>query len=62
MQDHPTAAKIVGAIGLGSVLAPPLAIAGTEALGTLGAAATADGLAGSTISGAGRVEIGRAHV
>jgi hypothetical protein len=64
VQNHPTAAKIVGAIGLGSALAPPLAIAGSEALGLFGAGAAGtaatDGLAGSTISGAGRIAAGSA--
>jgi hypothetical protein len=54
VRNHPTAAKIVGAIGLGSALIPPLAIAGGEALGIFGAgtagSAIADGIAGSTIS------------
>ncbi|HEX5242553.1 MAG TPA: DUF4951 domain-containing protein [Tepidisphaeraceae bacterium] len=58
VQNHPTAAKIVGAIGLGSALAPPLAMAGAEGLSLFGAglggSAVADGLGGSTISGAGR--------
>ncbi|HEX5242556.1 MAG TPA: hypothetical protein VFW23_04775 [Tepidisphaeraceae bacterium] len=64
MQNHPTAAKVAGAIGLGSVLAPPLAIAGAEGLGLLGAGAggtsVADGLAGSTISTVGRAAAGSA--
>jgi hypothetical protein len=55
VRNHPTAAKIVGAIGLGSLLFPPLAVAGGEALGIFGAdaagSAAADGIAGSTISG-----------
>ncbi|WP_456753595.1 DUF4951 domain-containing protein [Bradyrhizobium sp. USDA 4461] len=59
VQNHPTAAKIAGTIGLGSVLLPPLAMAGAGALGLLGAgageSAVASGLAGSAVSGAGRV-------
>ena len=55
VQNHPTAAKIVGAFGLGSALAPPLAIAGAEGLGLLGTGTASDGLAGTTISGAGRL-------
>lgn len=58
VRNNPTAAKIEGAIGLGSLLFPPLAIAGAEGLGLFGAgvgvSAAADGLAGSTISGVGR--------
>lgn len=58
VQNHPTAAKVVGAINLGSLLLPPLAIAGAEGLGLFGAgaggSAVADGLAGPAISGAGR--------
>jgi hypothetical protein len=64
VQNHPTAAKIDGAIGLGSLLFPPLAIAGGEALGLFGAGASgsavADGLAGPTISGVGRAAVGTA--
>ena len=60
VQNHPTAAKIVGAVNLGSLLFPPLAIAGAEALGMLGAGAAADGLAGSTISRVGTAAAGSA--
>jgi hypothetical protein len=64
VRNNPTAAKIEGAIGLGSLLFPPLAIAGGEALGIFGAgaagSAAADGLAGSTISGVGRATAGSA--
>jgi hypothetical protein len=60
VRNHPTAAKMEGAIGLGSLLFPPLAIAGAEALGLSGAGAVADGLAGSAISGAGRAAAGSA--
>jgi hypothetical protein len=60
VRNNPTAAKIVGAIGLGSVLVPPLAIASAEALGLFGAGAAADGLAGPTISGVGRAAGGTA--
>jgi hypothetical protein len=60
VRNHPTAAKIVGAIGLGSALIPPLAIAGAEGLGLFGAGAAADGAAGSTISGVGRAAAGSA--
>jgi hypothetical protein len=62
VQNHPTAAKIEGAVGLGSLFFPPLAIAGGEALGLFGGgaagAAVADGLSGSTISRAGRAAAG----
>ena len=58
VQKHPRAAKIEGAVGLGSLLFPPLAIAGAQALGLSGAGLAgpmaADGLAGPAISGAGR--------
>jgi hypothetical protein len=39
VRTHPTAAKIVGAIRLGSLLFPPLAIAGGETLGMLSGSA-----------------------
>jgi len=59
VRNHPTAAKIVGTIGLGSALIPPLAVTGGEALGIFGAdtagSAIADGIAGSTISRVGTV-------
>jgi hypothetical protein len=54
VQNHPTAAKIVGALGLGSALAPPLAIAGGQALGLFGAGAVADGLANPALLNGGR--------
>jgi hypothetical protein len=58
VRNNPTAAKMEGAVGLGSLLFPPLAIAGAEGLGLFGAGAAGavatDGLAGSTISRAGR--------
>jgi hypothetical protein len=64
VRNNPAAAKIEGAIGLGSLLFPPLAIAGAEGLGLFGAglrgSAAADGLAGSTISGGGRAVAGSA--
>jgi hypothetical protein len=64
VRNNPTAAKIEGAIGLGSLLFPPLAIAGGEALGIFGSgaagSAAADGIAGSTISGVGRATAGSA--
>ena len=64
MRHNPAAAKIEGAIGLGSLLFPPLAIAGAEGLGLFGAglggSAAADGLAGSTISGGGGAVAGSA--
>jgi hypothetical protein len=63
-ENQSAAAKIEGAIGLGSLLFPPLAIAGAEGLGLFGAglggSAAADGLAGSTISGGGRAVAGSA--
>jgi hypothetical protein len=64
VQNHPTVAKVTGAIGLGSSLILPLAFAGAEGLGLLGAraggSAVADGLAGSTISRGGRAAAGTA--
>ena len=39
VRNNPTAAKIEGAFGLGSLLAPPLAMAGAEGLGLFGAGA-----------------------
>ena len=64
VRNNPAAAKVEGAIGLGSLLFPPLAIAGAEGLGLFGAglggSAAADGLAGSTISGGGGAVAGSA--
>ncbi|WP_298243760.1 DUF4951 domain-containing protein [uncultured Bradyrhizobium sp.] len=62
VRNNPTAAKIEGAFGVGSLLLPPLAIAGAEALGLfgVGGSAVADGLAGSTVSAAGRAAAGSA--
>ena len=64
VQNYPTAAKIVGAINLGSLLVPPLAVAGGEAFGLFGAgaggSAVADELAAPTISGAGSATAGSA--
>jgi hypothetical protein len=46
--NNPKAAKIEGASRLGSLLFPPLAIAGAEGLGLFGAGAIEDWLAGAT--------------
>lgn len=50
----------MGAINLGSLRVPPLAIAGTEALGALGAGAVADGFANPAITSGGRAAAGSA--
>lgn len=57
VQNHPTAAKIVGTIGLGSALLPTLAFAGAEALGMYGAGA--GGAAAADVLAAPAARVGR---